>query len=138
MFHNGTVLMIVLMLASAVAGFIAAMLRSISLQATWHLLGYDAGLSVGHTAGMQEGADAAAAQIAGMTETQRAFNEMKPEMDEIALYLREFYKDEIALGYHAGRKFGAIVTGYLAVERKLSARLEANLEKDQLAMQTTR
>lgn len=56
-------------------------------------------------------------RVAMMTESVRAYNEMKPDVEQIALFLRENYSREINLGYHGGRKLGDIVCGYLAVER---------------------
>jgi len=56
-------------------------------------------------------------RVSVMAESQRAFNDMKPEFDKIALFLRENYAKEIERGYHAGRSFSEIVCGYLATER---------------------
>ena len=60
-------------------------------------------------------------RVSVMAESQRAYLEMKPELDAIALYLREHYATEIQLGYHANRKLSEIVCGYLGRERHLTA-----------------
>lgn len=60
----------------------------------------------------------ASARMSQMEESQRAYFEMKVDVDDIALFIRENYKDEMGRGWHSGRRLGDIVTGYLAVERQ--------------------
>ena len=53
------------------------------------------------------------AQIAILAENQAAYLAMKKEVDEIALFLRNSYARQIAMGQHAGRSLSEVVIGYL-------------------------
>jgi hypothetical protein len=52
-------------------------------------------------------------RVAGYEETQRGFDTMKEDVDEIAAFFRDAFAREISLGHHSSRKLGVIVTGYL-------------------------
>lgn len=95
-------------------GFLTSVLIYQKRKTYWQQLGYN----IGRETGIADTKSGFTAQLAAMTQTQEAYYDIKPEVDEIAMFLRERYKSEINLGYHANRKLGAIVTGYLAVERK--------------------
>ena len=66
-----------------------------------------------------------AEQTAMAPESQKALAEAKEAVDDIALFIRENYQREMQLGYHSGRKLGAIVVGYLAVERQYTNQANA-------------
>jgi len=61
-----------------------------------------------------------AAQAAQVQGQQPSFVEAKDDVDTISLFLRDHYAREISLGWHANRKLGQIVTGYLAREREVA------------------
>lgn len=65
-------------------------------------------------------ADPYEAQINQLTEQSRGFYQMQEEQKNIGLYLRDHYRDEIALGHHTGRSLDSIIIGYLSRERKLT------------------
>lgn len=57
-------------------------------------------------------------QDAAIAEELKLLREQNNEVNEIALFLRNNYKQEMQLGAHANRTFSQIIIGYLAKERE--------------------
>lgn len=109
-------------------GFLTSAIIYQKRKTYWQQLGYN----IGRETGIADTKSGFTAQLAAMTQTQEAYYDIKPEVDEIAMFLRERYKSEINLGYHANRKLGAIVTGYLAVERQGTQKLAQSATQNDL------
>lgn len=54
-------------------------------------------------------------------EMREQFEAMRAEQNAIAIFLREHFAREIEAGFHAGRGFAEIITGYLAELKALKA-----------------
>jgi hypothetical protein len=60
--------------------------------------------------------EASAAQIVSNLE---AYKQARKDQDQIALFLRDNYADEIKLGKHKGMTFADVIVMYLSRERQL-------------------
>lgn len=71
-------------------------------------------------------------RIRMLAEQLKGFELMKTDTDTIALFLRDRYKEEIQLGYHANRQLGEVVIGYLGKERSFHKATTARTGSGQL------
>lgn len=63
--------------------------------------------------------DSLAVQAAQLSARMDEYRTLKRDADQIALYLRNNYADEIRQGKHTGLSLGDVVTMYLGREREL-------------------